>query len=327
LGEGDVCMLSQHVSLHPGEYSYFSPRTLSMWAGPEHWRFHRHPSVPGPEKASRQRIPKKAFELDFEADIDFEAYFRKTKAPTTLAKSTLESQNIRSTTLPADFNYDPQNLTQLFLKPHVRVSQSSDPVVTLDNEAGIEDYDYDNPNDTSNFCPALQVSDSDDDPDPVEFLGQAEQFQLPAHPEAPECSEINRGNIPACGELELIAEPPKIHKTAIQYARTAKRVDMRRLKRNMWELLTEQGEVSKGNSSWEFCNTELCPIPAPLDSWMLWDSRALIPILLFHRLPPAMAADLSVPVAFLSLLHVASEKNLTLESTKDLSDVVVKPGD
>lgn len=38
-GEGDISAMSKHVSLNPGEYSYFSPRVLSMWAGPEHWRF------------------------------------------------------------------------------------------------------------------------------------------------------------------------------------------------------------------------------------------------------------------------------------------------
>ncbi|NWY68355.1 CND2 protein, partial [Erithacus rubecula] len=208
----------------------------AMWAGPEHWRFRpRQPPAPGLEKDSRRRIPRKVFEFDFQEDIDFQAHFRKTKASTTLAKSILESQNFRSTTLPADFNYEPQSLRQLFLKPLVKLSRSSDPV---EAEAGIEDYDYNNPNDTSNFCPALQVPESDDEPDddPAGFPSE-----FPAPPEPPELSQINGGNIPACGGLELIAEPQKIHKIHIQYAKMAKRMDMRRLKRNMWELLTEQG--------------------------------------------------------------------------------------
>ncbi|NXE70994.1 CND2 protein, partial [Calcarius ornatus] len=314
LGEGDIGTMSLHVSLNPGEYSYFSPRVLSMWAGPEHWRFRpRQPrECPAQGKDSRQRIPRKVFELDFQEDIDFQAYFQKTKASTTLAKSILESQNSRSTTLPADFNYDPENLVQLFLKPHVKLRPSLDPVGALDSEAGIEDYDYDNPNDTSNFCPALQVPDSDDDPDPAEFPGQAGLLPLPAHPEAPEHSGIDGGNGPGCGELELIAEPQKVHKIPIQYAKTAKRMDMRRLKRNMWELLTEQGEVRKGNSCWEFCRGSF---PAP------------IPIPLFRRLPAPMAAELSVPLAFVSLLHLANEKNLKLESTQDLSDILVRGED
>ncbi|OWK49786.1 Condensin complex subunit 2 [Lonchura striata] len=312
LGEGDIGTLSLHVSLNPGEYSYFSPRVLSMWAGPEHWRFRPRQPPSGPEKDSRQRISRKVFELDFQEDIDFQAHFQKTKASTTLAKSILEKQNSRSTTLPADFNYNPQNLRQLFLKPLLKLSPSSDPVGVLDSEAGVEDYDYNNPNDTTNFCPALQVPDSDDDPDPAEFLGQA--GPLPPHPEAPERSGIDGGNVPGCTELELIAEPHKIQKISIQYARTAKRMDMRRLKRNMWELLTEQGEGEEGEEG--------------TDKEMAGD-KTLSDLTkdLLHRLPPTMATNLSVPLAFVCLLHLANEKNLKLESTEDLSDILVRAGD
>ncbi|NWS82500.1 CND2 protein, partial [Toxostoma redivivum] len=320
--DGDIGTLSLHVSLNPGEYSYFSPRTLAMWAGPEHWRFRpRQPPASGLEKDSRRRIPRKVFELDFQEDIDFQAHFRKTKASITLAKSTLENQNLRSTTLPADFNYEPQSLGQLFLKPLVKLSRSLDPVAALDTEAGIEDYNYNNPNDTSNFCPALQGPDSDDDPDPdpAEFPSQ-----LPAPPEAPELSRINGGSVPGCGELELIAEPQKIHKIHIQYARMAKRMDMRRLKRNMWELLTGQApgtevgsEIPAGNSA----------IPAQEGTDMEVAGEKVLSDLtkdLLHRLPPVMATELSVPLAFVCLLHLANEKNLRLESTEDLSDVLVR---
>ncbi|NWH86967.1 CND2 protein, partial [Aegithalos caudatus] len=331
--QGDVGALSLHVSLHPGEYSYFSPRTLSLWAGPAHWRFRpRRPPAPGPEKDSRRRIPRKVFELDFQEDVDFQAHFHKSKASITMAKSILENQNLWSTTLPADFSYEPRSLVQLFLKPQLQLCRSSDPGAgSLDNEAGIEDYDYNNPNDTSNFCPAPQVPDSDDDldpdPDPAEFPGQDGQFQLPALPEAPEHSGIHGGNVPACGELELIAEPQRIHKIPIQYAKTAKKMDMRRLKRNMWELLTEQGaagEVRKGNSCWEFHGVSL---KGP-DTGMAGE-KVLSELTrdLLQRLPPAMATNLSVPLAFVCLLHLANEKNLRLESTEDLSDILVKQGD
>nr|XP_041576468.1 condensin complex subunit 2 isoform X2 [Taeniopygia guttata] len=314
LAEGDISVMSQHVSLNPGEYSYFSPRVLSMWAGPEHWRFLPHQPPPGAKKDSRQRVPRTAFELDFDAKIDFESYFRQTKAPTTLSKSTLKRHNKRNTTLPADFNYDPQNLLRLFLKPHVKVRPSSDPMGALDSEDAIEDYDYNNPNDTSNYCPALQVSDSDDDSDPAEFPGQAEALPLPAHPEAPECSGIARGNVPECTELELIDEPHKIKKIPIQYARTAKRIDMRRLKRTMWKLLTEREEGEESDEE-----TDKKVVGLKTLSGLTKD--------LLHRLPPSMAADLSVPLAFSCLLHLASEKNLKLENTEDLSDVLVRGED
>ncbi|KAJ7305119.1 hypothetical protein JRQ81_010976 [Phrynocephalus forsythii] len=162
LGDGDIGSLCLHLFMNPHEYSHFSPRIMSMWAGPEHWHFKpHHKGDANPEKASRRKAAKKAFELHFEEEIDFDSFFRKTRAAMTLSKSTLESQNKKSTTLPADFHYDPDKLTRLLLKPtHWLLKaplQSGSP--SLEDEVG--EYDYNNPNDTSNFCPALQYLDQD----------------------------------------------------------------------------------------------------------------------------------------------------------------------
>ncbi|NXC28885.1 CND2 protein, partial [Campylorhamphus procurvoides] len=326
LGEGDIETMCLHLSVNPGEYSYFSPRILSMWAGPEHWRFRpRNRSDTNSEKEPKKRNMRKVFELNFDEDVDFEAYFLQTKASVTLAKSILESQNVRSTTLPADFNYDPQNILQLFLKPLVKLSRTSQPVTTLDNEAEIGDYDYNNPNDTSNFCPALQVADSDEDNDPAELLGQAGEF----NPEGPELSGALPGPGGAAGgelnplmeqELDLIAEPLKINRIAVQYARTAKKMDMRRLKENMWELLSEGQHRSMVGQEGDGDKEK--------DMSVVAGEKILSDITkdLLHRLPAAMATNLSVPLAFVCLLHLANEKNLKLESTEDLSDVLVTQG-
>ncbi|NWT78600.1 CND2 protein, partial [Lanius ludovicianus] len=333
LGEGDIRTMSQHLSMNPGEYSYFSPRTLSMWAGPEHWRFrHCHKPDAVSEKKSRRRNPRKPFELNFDEDIDFEPYFRQTKEPTTMAKSTLKRQNVRNTTLPEDFHYDPENLRQLFLKPTVKISRNLEPVETLEAEAGVGDYDYNHPNDTCNFCPAPQDPDSDEDPDPVEFQGEAEEFNLTAQAEAAERPGIGKavsgGDVTTYGELSLIAEPQKINRIAIPYAKTAKKMDMSRLKKEMWELLTEEeGEVRQEPREGKF----LRGIPQPFrpDTAAVAGEKLLSDIIkkLLRRLPPLMATNLSVPLAFMCLLHLANEKSLNLESTADLSDVVVKQGD
>uniref|UniRef100_A0A8B9G695 Condensin complex subunit 2 n=1 Tax=Amazona collaria TaxID=241587 RepID=A0A8B9G695_9PSIT len=319
-GTGDVGIMCHYVSMKPGEYSYFSPRTLSMWAGPEHWRFkHRHKQAES-EKETRKRNAKKAFEIDFDEDIDFEVHFRKTKAAITLAKSILESQNMKSTTLPKDFHYDPNTILQLYLKPAFKLCRMPQPESSLNHEDNIGEYDYNNPNDTSNFCPAVQAADSDDDNDPVQFMGLTEEFNLTAHPEVPE-AELNRlVNTTAYGELNLIAEPQKINKIAIQYAKTAKKMDMKTLKKSMWNLLTDgrgketvAAEVSAGVE----------------DASTIAEEKVFSSITkdLFHRLPSSMAKNLSVPLAFTCLLHLTNEKNLKLEGTEDLSEVLVKKDD
>ncbi|NP_001244261.1 condensin complex subunit 2 [Gallus gallus] len=321
-GEGDIGTMCLHLSMKPGEYSYFSPRTLSMWAGPEHWRFKpRHKSSADSEKENKKKKAKKAFEVNFDEDVDFEAYFRKTKAALTLSKSILENQNVKSTTLPADFNYNPNNIVQLFLKPAAKLFRLPKPGSSLDHEDEIGEYDYNNPNDTSNFCPAAQAADSDDDNDPIQFVNQT-GFNLTSHPEGQdhELNGVDGVDITMYGELNLIAEPQKVNKIAIQYAKTAKKMDMKRLKQNMWDLLID---IKKSTEA------EIEDVEKQSDTSVVTGEKAFSSITkeLLHRLPSVMAKNLSVPLAFACLLHLANEKNLKLNGTEDLSDVIVKQGD
>ncbi|NXA56703.1 CND2 protein, partial [Nothocercus julius] len=324
LGTGDIGTMCLHLSMKPGEYSYFSPRILSMWAGPEHWRFKpRHKSDAVSEKESRRRNAKKVFEINFDEDIDFEMHFHKTKTTATLAKSILESQNVRSTTLPTDFSYDPGNIVQLFLKPDIKLCRLAAPGGSLDHEDEIGEYDYNNPNDTSNFCPASQAADSDDNNDPAEIGGQLGEFNLTAHP-ANQDAELNGDeggvDITTYGELNLVAEPQKVNKIAVQYAKTAKKMDMKRLKQNMWDLLTD-GQKKETVEEMENVEEEMDKSAVAGEKVFSSITRELI-----HRLPFVMAKNLSVPLAFACLLHLANEKNLKLEGTEDLSDVLVKQG-
>ncbi|NXI50698.1 CND2 protein, partial [Chloroceryle aenea] len=317
--EGDIGTMCLHLSMKPGEYSYFSPRALLMWAGPEHWRFKpRHRGTDSKQEA-KKRNTKKLFEINFDEDIDFEAHFRKTKASTTLSKSILENQNVKSTTLPTDFNYEPKNMLQLFLKPAVTLCRTSKPGSSVDHDDEIGEYDYNNPNDTSNFCPAFQAADSDDDNDAIRFTSQAGQFNLTALPEGQD-AEFTRANITMYGELNLIAEPQKVNKIMIQYAKTAKKMDMKRLKKNMWDLLTD-GEKKDTEEKMEGAKEEE-------DTSAVAGEKVFSDITkeLLHRLPSVMAHNLSVPLAFACLLHLANEKNLKLEGTEDLSDVLVQQG-
>uniref|UniRef100_A0A8C6ZNB5 Condensin complex subunit 2 n=1 Tax=Nothoprocta perdicaria TaxID=30464 RepID=A0A8C6ZNB5_NOTPE len=305
---GDIGTMCLHLSMKPGEYSYFSPRILSMWAGPEHWRFKpRHKSDTVSEKESRRRNTKKVFEINFDEDIDFEVHFCKTKTAATLAKSILESQNVRSTTLPPDFNYDPSNILCWLAAPGS----------SLDHEDEIGEYDYNNPNDTSNFCPAFPSVEEED--------GYLVTLRVG-------CSSLLTGgtttqnggeggvDITTYGELNLVAEPQKVNKIAIQYAKTAKKMDMKRLKQNMWDLLTDG---QKKEIAEEIKNMEEEMEKSAVAGEKVFSS---ITKELIHRLPSVMAKNLSVPLAFACLLHLANEKNLKLEGTEDLSDVLVKQG-
>ncbi|KAM4867838.1 condensin complex subunit 2 isoform 2-T2 [Thomomys bottae] len=330
LGDGDIGTMCPFLSMKPGEYSYFSPRTMKMWAGPEHWRFRpRHKQESTSQSENRKKSTKKDFEINFDDDVDFDVYFRKTKVATVLTKTTLENQNWKATTLPTDFHYEIDTLVQLHLKPGIRVlKMAQGQKAKTEHYEDIEDYDYNNPNDTSNFCPGLQAADSDSEEADNLFEGPVGTFDVTSYPcHTPKTAQEN-GDTPAnegidittYGESNLVAEPQKVNKIEIHYAKTAKKMDMKKLKQNMWSLLTDfsrkdaSAEAKHGEDGKEEPSVKVA------------DGKVLSRVMkdLQKNLPPLMAKNLSVPLAFACLLHLANEKNLKLEGTEDLSDVHVR---
>ncbi|XP_049987575.1 condensin complex subunit 2 [Alexandromys fortis] len=335
LGDRDVQTMCTFLSMDPGEYSYFSPRTMKMWAGPDHWRF--RPSRPKHDATScaenKKKSAKKDFEINFDDDIDFDAYFQKTKAATTLTKFTLENQTWKATTLPTDFHYETDALVQLHLKPGIKLlKMDKNQKAKTEHYEEIEDYDYNNPNDTSNFCPGLQAGDSDDEEPNDLFAGSVGTFDLESDPcstpktsqENGHISSENQGvDITTYGESNLVAEPQKVNKIEIHYAKTAKKMDMKKLKQSMWSLLTEFSRKEADTETNQSVNGKEGAPEEVADKKML----SGLTTDLQKRLPPLMAQNLSIPLAFACLLHLANEKNLKLEGTEDLSDVLVLQGD
>ena len=117
------------------------------------------------------------------------------------------------------------------------VGNREDPVATQ-NVEGMP-YDYENRRDAENFCPVLEDdggdhhnhSDGDDDAggtmmtfdDPTaDFGSQADATKVFS-------SQFTGDN--------LIAAPNMVAKIQINYARVAKKMDMRRLKSTMWNMI------------------------------------------------------------------------------------------
>ncbi|KAK7933158.1 hypothetical protein WMY93_004054 [Mugilogobius chulae] len=290
IGEGDIATMCLQLSSQPRDYSYFSPRTMATWAGPGYWQFK----------------PKHKY---FSDDVNFDTYFRTTRAATTIAKSTLTTCT-KKTTLPADFQFPPETLSQLSLKPSSSLHQEAQKRLSGELGEGIGDYDYNNANDTANFCPGLQGGDSDDD-DPG-FAGSDDT--QPSTDSFPPPSQ-DLGSVSTYGEDDLVPEPFRVNKIEINYAKTAKKMDMKRLKGSMWTLLTDSPEKSKEEVE-TVEKPEVCGEKAFSQT-----TKSLL-----QRLPNTMAQNLSVPLAFVALLHLANEKNLELVKVDDMSDIIIRQG-
>ncbi|XP_029295874.1 condensin complex subunit 2 [Cottoperca gobio] len=308
IGEGDITTMCLQLSSQPREYSYFSPRTMAAWAGPGYWQFKpKHKLDHMPDKEPRKRKPKKNIEIDFNDDVNFDTFFRTTRAATTNSRSALSGSN-KKTTLPADFQFPPEKLSQLSLKPSSSLSQEGQKRLSGELGEGIGDYDYNNANDTANFCPGLQGGDSDDD---VEGFAGSDDTQPSGDSLPPPSQDLE--DISTYGEQDLVPEPHRVNKIEINYAKTAKKMDMKRLKNGMWSLLTESPEKpsEEADAVDKVCGEKV----------FSQTTKTLL-----QRLPSAMAQNLSVPLAFVALLHLANEKNLELVKVDDMSDIIIRQG-
>ena len=95
--------------------------------------------------------------------------------------------------------------------------------------------------------------------------------------------------------VELVAEPQRVQNIHINYATKAKRVDVKSLKKSLWLQMKHKSDHKrrKSKSSEEISFHEI-----------LQD--------LPDKLPESERASVSVPLAFICLLHLANEKNLVL---------------
>lgn len=310
IGEGGIATMCLQLSSQPRDYSYFSPRTMATWAGPGYWQFKpRHKLDHLPDKETRKKKPKKTIELDFNDDINFDTFFRTTRAATTNSKSALSTCS-KKTTLPVDFQFPPETLSQLSLKPSSSLHQEGQKRLSGEFGGGIGDYDYNNANDTANFCPGLEAEDREDD---VEGFAGSDDTQ-PAV-DSFHASSRELGRISTYGEDELVPEPHRVNKIEINYAKTAKKMDMKRLKNSMWTLLTDSPEKP---------TEEAEPVETPEVCGEKVFSQTTKTLL--QTLPNTMAQNLSVPLAFVALLHLANEKTLELVKVDDMSDIIIRQG-
>jgi len=246
--------------------SYFDERVGTSWAGPEHWRIRRIKDSSKPANVvPRVRKVKEPFEINFldpTADAPDELF-----APPKLAHTinlpkkdwARKSRNL----LPDDKHFDSRRLTRLFLKPYASVlrRKAGPDNIPPQNDESPENMDEDYWA-RENMAGEIQASST---PDPqgdynADFFHDG-RLELPIGPggdddeaftdaretfspgtdgaAAPaEGAEPQPGNPFSTQTLDfgsqLVTQNRRVRPDYVQYARAAKKVDVRKLKENMW---------------------------------------------------------------------------------------------
>ena len=352
---------------HEGILSYFDNALKKNWTGPEHWRIKRMKDLTKPA-APAKRKEKEPFEIDFLSPLSTSlAELIYTPATSTAAISLPKTQ-WRSKTrnlLPDDKHFNSRALLRLFTKPkarlgtrkprshnsqaHPHIKREEEPEGEIDegfwarkdnilseslpgddNVPG--NYDADFFHDDNGF----PAGAADDD----EFADAREVFS-PGLDENPDKMVIHsmtgdmanaEGSQEGAFGTQLVTQSRRLRPEYVQYARVAKKVDVRRLKEEMW-----RGIGFDQVNSFEFELLHLMLIspqeinvsgPLPSGSPPKEEGKVLKFTSVMNGLqqvyPSQAMADISTSYCFICLLHLANEKGLVLGSEPGLEELSIK---
>ncbi|KAH9940947.1 barren [Epithele typhae] len=303
-----------------GVLNYFNTKN---WAGPEHWKLRkivRRPDASEAAASRPKREKKEAFRIDFltPAEEDIKARQKRLFAPATRGPginlpgpSTAKGRKPRGKkgkgkedkrfdqTLPDDMHFSSKQLVTLFLKPKFSLKMRGQRIRTdgkvedeideafwaraaADKAAGPSDDALDPPPFNTQFF----NDDDDDGPGFDDFDGAT-------------AAEIDES-------LGPMQASKRVKPEAVNYAKRAKRVDVRKLKENIWKGLDISAPAVEGEEDME---TEERP-PTDPD-----DGRSFTSVIsgLQQSYTKDRMDEISTSFCFICLLHLANERGLKIE--------------
>jgi condensin complex subunit 2 len=298
--------------LGDSEYEFFDSQALTnmasnAWAGSVHWKPAAHlcqaakKTKPTTEKkTARSRAAKERVYIDLLQTPDLADIVRKPPKPKSrrandplqFSAAIITKYTKNESLLPPDAGIKPTVLSSLFLRPNVILKQSSSPTngSTHSKTVGfamdqVETFGADAWDDGS-------FRDDDDGPGFAMSTGDED-------------------NDFVVEELEGVR---KVDKVTVGYATIAKKVDVKRLKRDLWaevELHLESEAQKEETNEEEIAETQDDP-PAP-------SATEKSGLLSFKETVQSMEAaktqmDVSLSFYFICILHLANEKGLRLDS-------------
>ena len=353
---------------HEDILSYFDTALQKNWAGPEHWRIRKIKNSEAKDAAPKPRKEKEPFEINFSAEMDAKTNDMLYTTATTNAAISLPKKDWKSKTrnlLPDDKHFSSKQLLRLFLKPKAQIGsrrqaktvfgqqQSGDvPEGEMDEafwaqkenpiSSQVEEVkgDYD-----ANFFQddGLPMGGMDDDED--DFV-DARDHLSPTPGGDNMINNIINGAAPLNGEFpegpfgsQLVTQSRRLRPEYVQYARVAKKVDVRRLKEELWRGMEVKGLHSVRLTTHLPPNL---PLTATQENYNnpAKSSQKDIPEkepsdeapLLFTELmrdlrnvyPKPQMNDISTSFCFICLLHLANEKGLVIENTDGFGELNVR---
>ena len=272
--------LGGHMTAKDSILSYFDNTLRKNWAGPENWKVRRIKDSTRLAAAAPRRRERELCEIDFLTPLDSSTADTIYAPAVSMAAISMPKATQRSKSknlLPDDKHFNSRQLLELFIKPRAQFSycgrlsrkklcSRQDPASneamdeaywaqeSVDAEnvpvdaAAKPDYDANFFQDDPVYAGEMQVDDEDEFADTQEtFSPGAETDGKAIEGTTADLLQGGEGRTPAFGS-QLVTHSNRVRPEYVQYAKAAKKVDVRRLKEEIWKEIGS-GKVSP---SWLF---------------------------------------------------------------------------
>ncbi|CZS94575.1 related to condensin complex component cnd2 [Rhynchosporium agropyri] len=346
---------------HDDILSYFDEALQKNWAGPEHWRIRKIKDINKPASATKVRKEKELFEIDFLSPMSAslaETIYTQASSNNVISLPKKDWKSKTRNLLPDDKHFNSKQLLRLFLKPRACMGSrrsglgmrtnnfgqrkeeetpegEMDEAFWAQNEGppGADDApqgDYD-----ANFFQddGLPMPGGMDDDDDIEFADARDHFS-PGAEERGEggmaginnvlnggMTQLPEGEEGAFG-AQLVTQSRRMRPEYVQYARVAKKVDVRRLKEELWKGM--------GIDALDLNIPTQTPgrLPTPQSDPKKGEDGSLKFTSVMQNLqsvyPKQAMNDISTSYCFICLLHLANEKGLVIEKQEGLMELDIR---
>lgn len=345
----------QADKMHEDILGFFDQALQKNWTSAEHWRIRKIKDVNKPATETKKRKEKEPFEIDFAAPLDShtsDLIYTQATNNTSISMPKKDWKSKSRNLLPDDKHFNSKSLLNLFLKPKARMNKrrtgfnsrtggfgnvglDNQPEGEMDEEFWAKQKAPQNTDDTAppggdydaNFfqddgMPFPGGGDLDDDDD-LEFADAREHFSPGVDGQAGLTEGggftalLNGETVTNTGAFgtTLVTQTRRVRPEYVQYARVAKKVDVRRLKEELWkgmdnDILGKQPEPLASPDS-DFKQDQ------PLKFTEVMNNLQTV-------YPKPVMDDISTSYCFICLLHLANEKGLVIENTPGLSELEIR---
>jgi len=312
------------------EYSFFDAKRLeamNLWAGASHWRFGRARSTPKPatkEPADAEKGAKRGKRARGQQAIDFTAQepenlasvlaLAKGKAgmaglqlsATALKRAATVANGGSQYCLPEDVKFAVGDLAKLFLRPQAVANAVTSGSSDLNSSNPWSDS---RPSRFSMLSPVKFGVDGDaldDSFGDYDAGGGDMSFGDAAEDDQADTLDVDMS--------KMLAPARRVEKIHVHHETRAKKVDVRRLKKDIWSDL--ESNLTEGPSELPATKDQL-----PAEHVGAGEEGDVNFSQVMSRVHSVQRqSEVTSPFYFICVLHLANEKGLKLEGQKDLTD-------